>query len=70
MNREQVLAILDLPRSQAEAAMVALWEKAEQGDRLQATAEDTRVSPTTPSGMTPVYCVLAASVHELDKDLC
>ena len=55
MNREQALAILDLPRSQAEAAMVALWEKAEQWDRFQATAEDPSVSPTTPSGMRPVY---------------
>lgn len=55
MNREQVLAILDLPREQAEAAIVALWEKAEQWDRLQATSEDTSVSPTTPSGMRPVY---------------
>ena len=43
MNREQVLAILELPRSQAEAAIVALWEKAEQWDRLQATSEDTHL---------------------------
>ena len=55
MNREQALAILDLPREQAEAAIVALWEKAAQWDRLQARAEDTSLSPTTPSGMTPVY---------------
>lgn len=55
MNREQALAILDLPREQAVAALVALWEKAEQWDRLQASAEDNSVSPTTPSGMTPVY---------------
>jgi transposase len=55
VNREQALAILDLPRSEAVAAIVALWEKAEQWDRLQATAEDRSVSPTTPSGMTPVY---------------
>jgi len=55
MNREQALAILDLPRSQAQAAIVALWEKAEQWDRLQSTGEDNSVSPTTPSGMRPVY---------------
>ena len=55
MNREQVLAILDLPRSQAQAAIVALWEKAEQWDRLRVVCEDTGVSPTTPSGMIPVY---------------
>jgi transposase len=35
--------------------MVALWEKAEQWDRFQGAAEDTSVSPTTPSGMRPVY---------------
>jgi len=55
VKREQALAILDLPRSQAEAAIVALWEKAEQWERVQASAEDTSVSPTTPSGMRPVY---------------
>ncbi len=55
MNREQALAILDLPREQAEIAIVALWEKAQHWDRLQVTSEDTSVSPTTPSGMTPVY---------------
>jgi transposase len=55
MNREQALAILDLPRSEAQAAIVLLWEKAEQWDRLQASAADNAVSPTTPSGMRPVY---------------
>jgi hypothetical protein len=48
MNREQALAILDLPRSEAQAAIVLLWEKAEQWDRLQASAADNAVSPTTP----------------------
>jgi transposase len=61
VNREQALAILDLPRSEAEAAMVALWEKAEQWDRFQAASEDTAVSPTTPSGMRPVYLKPSAS---------
>ena len=55
MNREQARAILDLPRSQAEAAIVALWEKAEQWDQLQGASGHTGVSPTTPSGMIPVY---------------
>ena len=55
MNREQALAILDLPRSEARAAIVALWEKADQWDRLQAASADNSVSPTTPSGMRPVY---------------
>lgn len=55
MNREQALAILDLPRARAEAAIVALWEKAEHWERLAASAKTTSVAPTTPSGMTPVY---------------
>lgn len=55
MKREQALAILDLPRERAEVAIVALWEKAERWERLQVNSEDTRVAPTTPSGMTPVY---------------
>jgi len=55
MNREQALAILDLPRSEAQAAIVVLWEKADQWDRLQASSADNAVSPTTPSGMRPVY---------------
>ena len=55
MKREQALAILDLPREHAQAAIVALWEKAEHWERLQARSKDTVVAPTTPSGMTPVY---------------
>jgi len=55
MNREQALAILDLPRSEAQAAIAALWEKADQWDRLQAASEGNSVNPTTPSGMRPVY---------------
>lgn len=61
MNREQALAILDLPRSQAEPAILALWEKAEHWERLQASSKDTGVAPTTPSGMTPVYLKATAS---------
>jgi len=55
VKREQALAILDLPRERAETAIVALWEKAERWERLEAGSKDTRVAPTTPSGMTPVY---------------
>ena len=55
MKREQALAILDLSRERAEAAIVALWEKAERWEQLQASSKDTSVAPTTPSGMTPVY---------------
>jgi transposase len=55
MNREQALAVLDLPRSAAQAAIVALWEKADQWDRLQAASDGNSVNPTTPSGMRPVY---------------
>lgn len=55
MKREQALAILDLPRERAEAAIVALWEKAERWERLEASSKDMSVAPTTPSGMTPVY---------------
>ena len=56
MNRAQALAILELPREQAVNLIVALGEKAERWDLLQAQgAANTPISPTTPSGMTPVY---------------
>jgi len=55
VNRAEALAILDLPRAQAEAAILALWEKAEQWECRQAAAQDPGLAPTTPSGMTPVY---------------
>jgi len=43
--------------AQAVPAQLALWEKAERWERLEAqTAPEQRpVEPTTPSGMTPVY---------------
>jgi transposase len=56
--REEALAILELPRAQAEAALLGLWEKAEQWERLQqaqGVSEQAHVTATTPSGMTPVY---------------
>ena len=43
-------AILNLQREEAIATILALAEKAEKYDRLLG-----QVSPTTPSGMTPVY---------------
>lgn len=55
MTREDAIALLDLPREQAIAAILELGEKAEQWERLQAQGEHTPVSPTTPSGMQPVY---------------
>ena len=57
MTREEALAILELPRAQAEVALLGLWEKAERWERLQSqgASEASHVPPTTPSGMTPVY---------------
>lgn len=57
MNREQALAILEMPREQAEPALLALWEQAERWEQLQAksTEHKAKVDPATPSGMTPVY---------------
>jgi len=55
VKREEALAILDLPRHCAEQAILSLWEKAEQWEKLHPAAEPNTVSPTTPSGMTPVY---------------
>ena len=43
-------SILNLQREKAIATILALAEKAEKYDRLLG-----QVSPTTPSGMTPVY---------------
>ena len=55
MNRAQALALLELPREQAATAILALAEKAERWDQLQAQGATTPISPTTPSGMQPVY---------------
>lgn len=55
MTREEAAALLELPREQAIAAILALAEKAEQWERWRAQGEDPAVSPTTPSGMRPVY---------------
>lgn len=55
MNREQALAILALPREQAVTRILALADKAEHWERLQVQGADTSISPTTPSGMQPVY---------------
>ncbi len=50
MTRDEAIAILDLKREEAIVTILALAEKAEKYDRLSG-----QVSPTTPSGMTPVY---------------
>jgi transposase len=50
MTRDEALAILSLERQEAVAVILALAEKAEKYDRLS-----SQLSPTTPSGMTPVY---------------
>lgn len=50
MTRDEAIAILELPREQAIEAILLLAEKAE---RLE--CGKTEPSPTTPSGMTPVY---------------
>ena len=56
MNRAQALAILALPPQQAVSAIIALGEKAERWEALQRQgAANTSISPTTPSGMQPVY---------------
>ena len=50
MTRDEAKAILALPHDKAIHAILALAEKAEKYDQLVGG-----VSPTTPSGMTPVY---------------
>jgi transposase len=50
MTRDEAIAILDLKQEEAIVSILALAEKAEKYDRLLG-----QVSPTTPSGMTPVY---------------
>ena len=49
MTRDEAIAILALPREQAIEAILRLAEKAERFDNKP------EPSPTTPSGMTPVY---------------
>jgi hypothetical protein len=50
MTREEALAILKLEQEEAVAIILVLAEKAEKYDRLS-----SKLSATTPSGMTPVY---------------
>ena len=50
MRRDEAIAILERPRDQAIDIILALAEKAENYDRVCGD-----VSPTTPSGMPPVY---------------
>jgi transposase len=50
MTRDEAIAILEMPREKAVDTILALAEKAEKYDQIC-----SEVSPTTPSGMTPVY---------------
>jgi len=50
MTRDEAAAILQMPGEQAIERILLLAEKAEKYDR-----EHPDVSPTTPSGMKPVY---------------
>ena len=50
MTRDEAIAILQLPRDNAVDVILNLAEKAERYDQLWG-----KVSPTTPSGMTPPY---------------
>jgi transposase len=50
MTRDEALAILDMERQQAVEVILFLAQKAERYDK-----EHPAVSPTTPSGMIPVY---------------
>ena len=60
MRREEAIALLELPREQAITAILELAQQAEQWQRLQKRGEATAESPTTPSGMRPVYTKPAA----------
>ena len=50
MTRDEAIAILDMERNQAVEVILILAQKAERYDK-----EHPEVSPTTPSGMIPVY---------------
>jgi len=50
MRRDEAIAILEMPRDKAIDTILTLAEKAEKYDQICG-----EVSPTTPSGMTPVY---------------
>ena len=50
MTKDEAAAILELPRDKAIDTIMELAEKAEKYDQLCGD-----ISPTTPSGMTPVY---------------
>ena len=57
MTRDEALAILDMERKQAVEVILILAQKAERYDK-----EHPDVSPTTPSGMIPVYLKPARGV--------
>jgi hypothetical protein len=45
MTREEALGILELPRAQAETALLGLWEKAEQWEGLQTKGSSAEAPP-------------------------
>jgi transposase len=62
MNRVEAIALLQAPREQAITAILELAARAERWDRLQQQEAQAQAgtSPTTPSGMRPVYTKPAA----------
>ena len=54
MTRDEAVAIVEKPANEAVEIILALADKAEKYDQLCG-----EVTPTTPSGMTPVYLGLA-----------
>jgi len=50
MTRDEAIAVLRMPRDKAIAIILTLADKAEKYDQIK-----SEVSPTTPSGMIPVY---------------
>ena len=62
MTEAEARQILTLPPAQAVAKILVLAQKAEQYDQLVGA-----VSPTTPSGMTPVYLKAAAPLKKIKR---
>ena len=50
MTRDEAIAVLRMPRDKAIAIILTLADKAEKYDQIKSEG-----SPTTPSGMIPVY---------------
>ncbi len=52
-TREEALAILELPRAQAEVALLGLWEKAERWERLESQGAKDLPTARPPSQPSP-----------------